>query len=126
MARTTPSDVNEVFDTSLDNTSLTAWIDIATEIVDDIADADPTIDSSRLTKIEKLVTAHIAASQDQRVDSSSRETASVTYSGDTGFADLRGTKHGQAAIMLDETGTLSTLGRPTASISVPEVKDKRN
>lgn len=126
MPRTTSTDVANIIDTSLDSGQIDAWIGVANEIVDDIADADATIDSSRLEKIEQLTAAHLLSSQDQRIESTSRETASVSYQGDTSFPDFRGTKHGQAAIALDSSGTLSTLGKPTASVTTPSIKDYDN
>ena len=121
MPRTSASDVAEIFDTSLDDTSLSAWVDVANELVDDIADADPSLTESRLTKIEKLAAAHLAASQDQRHESNSGGARSVSYQGDTGMG-FEGTKHGQAALALDPTGTLANAHKPSASLSVPDVK----
>ena len=121
MTRTTESDVRNVFDTDLDSAALSAWIDIAHEVVDDIADKDSSITNTRLTQIEKLLTCHYASAQDQRISNTSRETASVDYQGETGM-NLRGTKYGQQAIQLDPTGLLSTLGKPSASLSVPDSK----
>lgn len=123
--RTTPSEVAKIFDTNLDTSdggSLDVWIEVANELVDDIADQDSSISSTRLTKIEKLVAAHLAASQDQRFESASAESRSVTYQGETGMG-FEGTKHGQAAIALDPTGTLAGSHLPDASLSVPDVKD---
>jgi len=123
MARTTPSAVKTILDTDLDDATVTEWIDMATLVVDDIAAKDSSINATRLEKIEQLVSAHFCSSQDQRIQSTSRESASVDYAGSTDAMDLRGTKHGQNAIQLDPTGTLSTLGKPSATLSVPEVKD---
>jgi len=121
MPRTTENDVSDIFDTSLDSASLSAWIGVANELVDDIDDADSSLSSSRLTKIEKLVAAHLAASQDQRHESASGGARSVSYQGDTGMG-FEGTKHGQAALTLDPTGTLASAHKPSASVSVPDVK----
>jgi len=121
MPRTTTDNVADIFDTSLDPESLTAWVDIAAELVDDIAAADPSIAEPRLTKLETLVAAHLAASQDQRHDSESGGARSVSYQGDTGMG-FEGTKHGQAALTLDPTGTLAGSHKPSASFSVPDVK----
>lgn len=122
MARTTASDVNTIFDTDLSTSALDAWIDIANELVDDIADKDSSIDSTRLTKIEKLAAAHLAASQDQRISNASSDTRSVNYQGNTGM-NFHGTKHGQAAIGLDPTGTLAAAGKVSAIVDTPDAKD---
>lgn len=121
MARTTPAAVKTIFDTDLSDTAVSEWIDIATTVVDDIEAAGDNIAASRLEQIEKLLAAHYAAAQDQRISDTSRETASVTYQGETGM-NLRGTKYGQQAIQLDPTGELSTLGKPSASLTVPDAK----
>lgn len=124
MARTTPSEVATIFDTDLDTSSggaLDQWIDIANTVVDDIADKDSNISSTRLTQIEKLLAAHYASAQDPRIENTSRETASVTYKSETGM-NLRETSYGQQAIQLDPTDTLSTLGKPSATFAVPDAK----
>ena len=105
MPRTTVQKVRDIYDTSISDNSLTSWMDIATEFVDDIAAEDSSLSTSRLAKIEKLATAHLASAQDQRHESTSGASRSVEYQGRTGY-DFRGTKHGQAAIALDPTGTL--------------------
>jgi len=122
MSRASPSDVNAIFDTDLSNTTLQEWLNIATLVVDDIEDEDPSITATRLKKIETLLAAHMASSQDQRIQTTSAESKSVEYAGSTDSMDLRGTKHGQNAIQLDPTGILSTLGKPSASLSVPSIK----
>jgi hypothetical protein len=121
MPRTNESDVRAIFDTDLDSTSLTAWIEIASEYVDDIAAADSSLSSTRLETLEKLITAHFASSQDQRIQRADRNSASVTYQGETGEG-FSGTKYGQQALALDPTGTLANSQKPKASISVPDVK----
>lgn len=123
MARTTPGDVKTIFDTDLSDSTIQQWIDVATLIVDDIQDKDSSINSTRLERIEKLLSAHFAASQDQRISQTSAESKSVEFQGDTEAMDIRGTKYGQNAIALDLTGHLSTLGKPTAGLTVPQVKD---
>lgn len=125
MARTTASDVKEILDTDLADATVTAWIDIANELVDDIAAADSSIDSTRLTKIEKLLAAHLASSQDQRVERASRESASVTYQGETALG-INGTKHGQQAAMLDPTGTLANAHKPAAVVEAPDARGIRD
>lgn len=124
MARVTPDEVANIFDTDLDTSdggSLDTWIDIANELVDDIQDVGPSISDARLEKIELLAAAHLASAQDQRIDSASRETASVNYQGKTGM-DWKATTYGQRAVALDPTGTLADSGKRTAFLSVPDTK----
>lgn len=125
MARTTPSDVKNIFNTDLSDSAVSDWIDIASEVVDTIDQAEDSVTDTRLTQIEKLLAAHYASAQDQRLSSTSRETASANYQGDTGM-NLMGTKYGQQAVQLDPTGTLAELGKPTATLSVPNVRDIDN
>jgi len=122
MSRASPSDVEAIFDTDLSTSTVQEWLNFATLIVDDIEDTDPSIAATRLKKIETLLAAHMASSQDQRIQSASAESKSVEYAGSTDSMDIRGTKHGQNAIALDPTGLLSTLGKPKATLQVPEVK----
>lgn len=113
MPRTTPPDVEDVFDTELSSSQLDAWIAIANELVDDIADADPSIGSTRLEKIEKLLAAHLASTQDQRVSEDSVGDTSAVYQGETGM-HIEATVYGQQAAMLDPTGTLASTGKGAA------------
>ena len=122
MPRNTNQELQDVFDTTLDSDALDRWLSIAESVVDDIAAEDSSIGSPRLKDIEVLLAAHYASAQDPRIESTSRETASMSYKSETGMG-LRETSYGQQAIQLDPTGTLSTLGKPTASVTTPEIKD---
>lgn len=121
MPRTTVQKVRTILDTSVDDNTITSWMDIASELVDDIDAADPDVSDSRLAKIEKVLAAHLVSTQDQRIESSSRETASVDYQGETGM-HLDATKYGQQAKMLDPTDTLVNLHKSSASVGVPDAK----
>lgn len=106
MPRTTVTKVRNVFDTDLSDSELTSWMDVATELVDDVANADPSLSDSRLEKIERLTTAHLASTEDQRISNASRETGSVNYQGQSGMG-LNSTTYGQQAKVLDPTGQLA-------------------
>jgi len=123
MPRVQESDVTEIFNTTLDSSALSTWIEIANEVVDDISDAGMD-DADRLKKIEKLLAAHFASTQDRRVDKESGggKTPSITFSGDTGM-HLDATQYGQQAKMLDTTNTLKNRRKPTASIDVPKTRE---
>jgi len=116
----TPTEVKEIFDTSLSESAIQTWIDIGQPFIDDIA-AESNLSQSELDNIHKLVTAHLASAQDQRIESTSRETGSMTYRGETGM-DWMGTTYGQRAVALDPTGTLKESSKPKASLSVPDSK----
>jgi hypothetical protein len=105
MPRTDSNKVDNILDTSLDSNELTSWIDIATELVDDIEAVDSSLSDKRLEKIERLTAAHLASAQDQRHESTSGASRSVEYQGDHGMG-FEATDYGQRALALDPTGTL--------------------
>jgi len=124
MARTNDADVQAIVDTSISDT--TPWIEIATEIVDDVESQATNPDAGRLEKLEKLVAAHLLTSQDKnpRAESRSGGERSISYSGDHGEG-FNGTDHGQAALALENvigTNVLANSTLPSASISVDDVK----
>jgi len=121
MSRTNAAAINEVFDNSLSATQLETWADIASDLVDEIAAGDETVADDRLRRIETQLAAHFASSQDQRISETDRQSASVSYQGETGM-DLDGTKYGQTAKLLDPTDTLKNANKPTASVTVPSVR----
>lgn len=122
MPRTDAVDVATIFDTDLDSSgALSDWVEIANALVDDIADADSSLSSSRLEKIEKLVAAHLVASQDPRTERERVGDVTLEFQGETGM-HFEGTKHGQAALALDPTGVLASQSKPTASLHVPDGK----
>ncbi len=105
MVRTDSNKVDEILDTSLSSNELTSWIDIATELVDDVEAAAPSLSDSRLEKIERLTAAHLASAQDPRHASESGASRSVEYQGEHGMG-FESTTYGQRALNLDPTGVL--------------------
>lgn len=105
MVRTTIQKVRNIFNTDLSDNQISSWMDVATALVDDVEDADPSVPDKRLEKIERLVTAHLASSQDQRIGNATSETRSINYQGQYGMA-LNSTTYGQQAKVLDPTGQL--------------------
>ena len=118
MPRITNSDLEEIFDTDLSTESLDQWIEIASGIADDIADKDSSISSTRLEHIELMLSAHYASTQDPRLSSTSRETASAEYRKNDDYA----TDYMATAVGLDPTGTIAGLNKPNASLSVVDAK----
>ena len=114
MSRTTPTDVKETFDTDLSDNAVSDWIDIATEVVDDIADRDTSLSATRLEKLEKLLAQGYAAMQDPRLKNGRRESAQVSYQ----RSDDMPNDYFAAAATLDPTGTVANLFKPDASLSV--------
>lgn len=121
MARASRSTLKEIYDSRLSDNALDVWLNMASDRVDDIADANSNIDSERLTDIELMLAAHYASAQDQRHERDSGESRSTSYQGETGMG-IKGTKYGQRAAALDPTGILASEGKPSASFSVPDAK----
>ncbi len=114
MARTDTTSFNETFDTDLSDSAIQAWIDSASLEVDEIAERDPSLSANRLEQIELRLAQAMATGQDPRIDSTSRETASVDYGEQTDYWDM--------AVGMDPTGYLSGWGLPKAGLSVPDTK----
>lgn len=113
-ARVNPSEVAEMFDTSLDADALTHHINTASLRVDDIAAADSTVSSERLTQIELYWAAEVACTQDPRALSEGIKNSNVDYNVTSTY--------GEMAVDLDPTGTLREEGVKTAQFDVPNVK----
>jgi len=118
MPRVTNSEVQEIFDTDLSTDSLDAWIEIASEVVDDIDTNSDSISDTRLTQIEKLLAAGYAATQDPRITSASRETASVSYQRQDDYPN----EYIAQAVSLDPTGVVASQYKRTATLSVPDAR----
>jgi hypothetical protein len=118
MARTSESAVQDVLNTSI--TNLTPWIEAATEVVDDIAAQDSTIDSTRLEKIERFYAAYLATAKDPRFESQSGASRSGSYYDVEGDGNA---SYKEVAISMDPTGTVDSAGKPSATVDVPDVKD---
>lgn len=118
MARVTNTEVSDIFDTDLSGSQLDIWIGIANQIVDDVASADSSVSSSRLKELERLLSAHLAATQDPRLSSASRETASADYRRSDDYA----TDYLASAVSLDPTGVIAGMNKPNAGVSSLDVK----
>lgn len=112
----TPSEVQDIMDTSLDTASLQAHIDASKFDVEDVADLDPTISDDRLTTLHKYLAAHYASSQEKRLSSQSGESRSLSYSSEDSSSYL------EAAIRIDPTGLIAQGNKPKASLSTPDLK----
>jgi hypothetical protein len=116
MSRVTNAEVQEIFDTDLSTDSLDAWIEIASEVTDDIDSNSDSISDARLTQIEKLLAAGYAATQDPRITNASRETASVSYQRQDEFPN----EYIAQAVSLDPTGVIASQYKRTATLNVPD------
>jgi hypothetical protein len=126
MARTTSSAVQGVllrdYD-SRDNPSLTPFIDTASSVVDDVAlcavNKGTPLSDAKLELIERWLSAHCYAMNDQPYAEKKTMQASAVFQGRTGMY-LEATKYGQMAVSLDPTGCLSAIAsgsRKKASIA---------
>jgi hypothetical protein len=110
--RTTPAAVKAVlardYD-SVDEPSLTPYLDAASLLVGDLEDAASTAPAAaRLELVERWLAAHYYALSDQPYSDEWTEGAKATYQGKTGMY-FEATKYGQAALGLDTTGYLAGL-----------------
>lgn len=112
MTRTSPSDVTELFDTDLATNVVQSWIEIATEDIDDVSDADSSISSTRLEKMEKLWTAGLMQAQDPRVSKDKVGGSSMTLE----VVDYR-----DLAIGMDSTGVLANKKEPRQRASISDI-----
>lgn len=110
MARITTDDVVTAMGTSLDATTILAFIDTASRIVDENL-LDATLSDAVLTDIEKWLTCHfIALSRDIAVVQETVGDASVRYAVSTTVGTgLAGTPYGQQVIALDSSGRIRKL-----------------
>lgn len=120
--RVSASEVTTNFNTDLTDAEIDAWVNTATELVDDIANEDSSIDSTRLNQIELALTRHFASAQDPRVERDSVGGSSARYQVHVGER-LLSTAYGQQAVMLDPTGILADLGKPRAGLTVPDARN---
>lgn len=109
MPRTDIGTVLDGFETELDEDALQYWISIAENFVDQIENANTDLGTEGLKNLETLVTQHLATAQDPRMTEASLETAEIDFSGEYGM-HFESSKYGQAAMMLDDTGTLDPEG----------------
>lgn len=119
--RVTAAEVKEGFETDLIDSEIDAWVNTATELVDDIEDEDSSIDSTRLKQIELALTRHFASAQDPRMERERVADVTLTHQGDTGMR-IDSTTYGQQAAMLDPTGILASTGKPSPGLTVVDAK----
>lgn len=117
MSRVTVEEVRDTFDTEKGQAAISQWIDIASDMVDDIADSDSSISSERLSNIELLVAQHLLAIQDPRVEEDAIGDSTMVYQGETG-QNFDATHYGQHAKMLDPTDTLVNKEKVQPSVDV--------
>ncbi len=124
MARTTPAAVRALIrpqGIEIDDVDLGAIIATASTYVDNQL-VDVGLDSALLIEIEKYLAAHFATLRSiaAGISSEREDDASVTYTvGQVQSTDaLRATHFGQAAIALDVSGTLRSIGSQSPAFEV--------
>lgn len=116
-ARTTPSAVNDLLDSGLEDSELHAFINAASYVVDEIEEADSTVAADRLENIEAWLSAHFATTRPVLADSEQQESYRVDY--------LHETTYGQTAEQLDPTNTLSEDDGLYIEFGSPDAKGTR-
>ncbi len=110
MARTTPDEVREIYDTDKTDEQIEVWINIASEIVtDNLSDCGYT--DAQLEEIERQLTAHLMTDTYTPTKKSEKlGEASVTYAASFG-SGLTSTSYGKTLRILDTCGVLGSLGK---------------
>lgn len=107
MARTNTALVKEIITTR--QTDLTAFISAANMVVTEKL-SDSGLGTATLAEIERWLAAHFLTCMERQPISKKIGESAETYSWSKG-PGLSQTTYGQAAILLDTTGTLSKLGK---------------
>lgn len=122
MARTTLDAIKDIYDTSLTDSQLMAFMNDANLFVTEEL-VGLGMSAARLEAIEKYLAAHFASLRDVRTE---RESIggewSFTVQGETGM-NLDATFYGQQAKLLDTTGTLDKLGANLKRASINVLTD---
>lgn len=120
-ARTTVNEVKEIFHTTdLADDAVIHRINAASFLVDDISDADSSLDTERLTLIEMNVAASGLTTHDPYESKEEHESYSATFD--------RESSYWQTAVYLDTTGTLANAegSKPDLRIKTPDAKNIRD
>lgn len=125
MARITVDELKEIYDTELTDAQLTAFIGIASRLVNTLA-TDPCHTAASLKDLELFLSAHYASARDQRAADEGIGSGEyrVKYQGQWGMG-FDGTSYGQTALQIDCSGTLANLGKRRISFNTYTTPDKR-
>jgi len=120
MARTTVLEVKDIIDTNLSSSIVQAFIDDASNLLDELFEDETGISDELLASIEKWLAAHFVAIRDQKPKSEKIGDASITYHGTSGKG-LEFTPYGQQALLLDTTGRLKSIGGKRATFKAVDM-----
>jgi len=117
MARVTGAEVKEIIDTTLTEAQCDAFIQWANIIVNNRL-ANSGLSSTTKKEIERWLAAHAICMRDPRIVNQKIGDASETYEfpKTQGNLMLERTAYGQQALMLDESGSLTNLGKRKTKI----------
>lgn len=114
MARVTTNEVKEIIETS--STDLSAFIAIATILVDEKLEGSG-LDDDTLKEVERWLAAHFLTCKERQKVSTKAGESEDRYNAINGTG-LNSSTYGQTALLLDTTGTLSSIGKQSVSIDV--------
>jgi len=120
MARVTALEVKDILDTDLSDSVVEAFINDASNLIDELFEDETGVSDELLASIEKWVAAHFVAIRDQRPKSEKVGDASITYHGTSGKG-LEFTPYGQQALLLDTTGRLKSIGGKRATFKAVDM-----
>lgn len=116
MATVTTTQLKQIIDTALEDSDLTAHINIANNLVTQVIGSSSGLDSDTLENIELYLAAHIIAIGKERQALHEKVgPSSVIYQGKFGEG-LKSTTYGQMVLTLDSTGKLANVGKQRAKI----------
>ncbi len=113
--RVSVEEVKRIISTTIEDSSVYEHTVVASRLVDDLLTGKG-MSAGRLRDIELYFSAHLVAVRDQeagQVVSRDVGGTAAEYGGDLGQA-LSFTRYGQQAMVLDTSGTLSTVGKVRA------------
>lgn len=114
MARVTEAEVKEIIDVDEDLTSILAHIMSANILVTKVL-GTAGLEEDHLKEIERWLSAHFVAIQDQREKRVDTGEGKVEYWGKVGLG-LDFTSYGQQVKVLDTTGKMADLGKKQGSM----------
>ena len=114
--RTTASAVKILLDSTLEDSIVVSFIDVANSLATEKLATDTTLGVERREQIERYLSAHLIASTIERMGQEEKiGEASIKYTGATGKG-LEATSYGQMVKVLDTTGAFAQADKRVASI----------
>ena len=127
MPRVTATEVKEIISTKLSGSQLDPFITIANQMVTSLLAAKTSLTDEIRKEIERWLSAHyVAIYENMEAGRGVISFSGIGGAGNKGTfssVGIKNTTYGQTAIELDITGTLATIGRQSASISIINVPD---